>query len=136
MQLLPAAALALLGAVMAWTWLLVPPRSGVTKENYERLEEEVSQGDVERKGRGQDITFENSERIHDGMTLPELEAILGGPPGDYRTQDREPREFQYTGIQGTLRTWLADDGIVLIWFDAKGRVCGIVFREGPGHHYK
>jgi hypothetical protein len=31
------------------------------------------------------ITRENCERIREGMSLAEVEAILGGPPGDYRT---------------------------------------------------
>jgi hypothetical protein len=31
------------------------------------------------------ITRENYDRIREGMTRAEVEAILGGPPGDYRT---------------------------------------------------
>jgi hypothetical protein len=31
------------------------------------------------------ITPEKVDRIHEGMSRAEVEAILGGPPGDYRT---------------------------------------------------
>jgi hypothetical protein len=35
------------------------------------------------------ITLENHARIQVDMTLSEIEAILGGPPGDYRTVPTE-----------------------------------------------
>jgi hypothetical protein len=31
------------------------------------------------------VTRKNYERIHNGMTQAEVEALPGGPPGDYRT---------------------------------------------------
>jgi hypothetical protein len=39
------------------------------------------------------VTF---ERIKEGMTQADVYAILGGPPGDYRTRPPAPLEFVVT----------------------------------------
>jgi hypothetical protein len=54
------------------------------------------------------------ERIEEGMTQAEVEAILGGPPGDYRTQPPAPS-------RATVRVWEnweGDEGTVFIWFSS------------------
>jgi hypothetical protein len=38
------------------------------------------------------VTLTNYSSIQQGMTFPEVEAILGGPPGDYRTS---PTQFEF-----------------------------------------
>jgi len=86
------------------------------------------------KERGKDITWENYERIHDGMTRSQVEAIFGVPAGDYRTRDPEPITFQTAGVEGTLRAWLGDEGYALIWFDESDEVCYQLFRVDPGHY--
>src|SRR5262245_42424743 len=47
------------GGLVALTvlWLALPPRPGITPANY--------------------------QRIGEGMSLPEVQALLGGPPGNY-----------------------------------------------------
>jgi hypothetical protein len=70
--------------------------------------------------------------IHPGMTQAEVEAVLGGPPGDYALQP-----LVYTRIEtvGDLRgprsaTWRADDGRLEVVFDEEGKVRGMTCLPG------
>jgi hypothetical protein len=65
------------------------------------------------------VTGAACDRIEKGMTLAQVEQILGGPPGDYRTQPtayppgialdlREP--------SGRIENWDGDEGIVVVVF--------------------
>lgn len=75
------------------------------------------------------VTRANFECIERGMTLAEVEAILGGPPGDYRTG---PTVVVPTGGPGyTLAltlddTWSGDDIHLSVGFSG-GRVEEITF---------
>jgi hypothetical protein len=69
------------------------------------------------------ITPENAAKIRPGMTMAEVETLLGGPAGDYRTCDDR-------GLHGTVecfgegqeQVWEGDEGSVHVWFDAAGVV--------------
>jgi hypothetical protein len=62
------------------------------------------------------------ERIKEGMTQEEVHAILGGPPGDYRTRPAKDLFFYFAdlidlGYGDTLLCWLGDDGLVTVVFE-------------------
>jgi hypothetical protein len=92
----------LLGGVACW--LLLPPRptSGVTRANYKAIRER--------------------------MTQVEVEAILGGPAGNYTTRDVDPlpeRSVDAASRLGFLlrgQWWMGDEGNVWIIFDETTRV--------------
>jgi hypothetical protein len=83
--------------------------------------------------RGHLIDWKHCDRIQKGMTRVEVEAILGGPPGDYRTQ-----MVVYHDWSGWLleepdprNSWIADSGYINVRFDsATDRVPDTWF-EGP-----
>ena len=61
---------------------------------------------------GDRITEGNYERIREGMTLAEVEALLGGPPGDYTRGQADPLFITTSGdpannvwLRGTIHAW-------------------------------
>ena len=52
-------------------------------------------------------------RIRPGMSPAQVEAILGCPPGDYRTK---PGEALNISDRGTFQVWEFDDGTVEVTF--------------------
>jgi hypothetical protein len=92
-----------LTAVVLGAWLLWPSPSAITEENYDRL--------------------------RPGMTLEEVEALLGGPAGNYGyhgtriVQTRDdidvPRVHQCRYLQ-----WVGARHMIGIQFDAEDRVIG------------
>ena len=77
------------------------------------------------------ITRENCRCIRVGMSRHEVEAILGVPPGDYRTgatdsdfASRHIRDMEssYKTIGMTVQRWQNDAVICLVVFDQEGRV--------------
>jgi hypothetical protein len=82
--------------------------------------------------RTQWISQENFDRITEGMSRAEVEAILGGPPGDYRTvrtvTELCPRSSEIdaeaskadrnrTLAEGEVEAdWYGNQGIVRVWF--------------------
>jgi hypothetical protein len=87
-------ALACLGLAAGWVALLVTSRPGVTPENYERIQE--------------------------GMTRPEVEALLGGS-GVKSWIDKEMGEIY--ALDDTSLLWVERDLIIIVSFDHQGRVC-------------
>jgi hypothetical protein len=68
------------------------------------------------------IDAEHCGRIKEGMSQAEVEAILGGPPGDFRTKPVEywhtcplPHDFECDG--GRWEWWTGDDGQIELLFD-------------------
>jgi hypothetical protein len=76
------------------------------------------------------ITLEHFEQVAEGMTLAEVEAILG-PPGDYRSirhtevPPSTPVELICTFGQARVifksKSWHTDGGHASVAFDASGR---------------
>jgi hypothetical protein len=66
------------------------------------------------------------ERIKEGMTEAEVHAILGGPPGDYRTRPVCADIGRGGGISWSM--WFGDEGDAWVWLD-RGVVRSTMFRE-------
>ena|SRR5262245_39640812 len=72
------------------------------------------------------ITEANFQQISVGMTQSEVEAILGSPPGDYKTTNfPRPKMWQNPDLLPPgwrCETWYADPISVAVYFDRDGRV--------------
>ncbi|HMF15961.1 MAG TPA: hypothetical protein VKE98_02090 [Gemmataceae bacterium] len=62
------------------------------------------------------INRESLEKIQVGMTLEEVEAILGVPPGDYATKE--------IGI-----AWVGEEGAIHVMLNPEGRVSYLAWLE-------
>jgi hypothetical protein len=71
-----------------------------------------------------DFTAAQHLRINEGMTLQQVEAILGCPPGDYTRAGVPPSHSD--SILSTEETreeaWLGETGSIHVTFDKDGRV--------------
>jgi hypothetical protein len=66
------------------------------------------------------------DQIKEGTTPAEVEKILGGPPGDYRTRPVYANLRSGGGIPWTM--WIGDEGEVWVWFE-HGIVRGTIFQK-------
>jgi hypothetical protein len=66
------------------------------------------------------VTRENYDRITDDMTRADVEAILG-PPGDYRSDETRLGFSMGWPVGGTL-FWHTDEMMILVEFDQSGRM--------------
>jgi hypothetical protein len=101
-----AIACALLGAAL-WLFLQAPPPPPINVEVYERIEK--------------------------GMTQAEVEAAIGLPPGDYRTDPAGRRHFAelLPGKGARVVEWEADGCNIQVRVDERsGRVTSKIFGEG------
>jgi hypothetical protein len=72
------------------------------------------------------VTRAAYERIEPGMTQADVEQILGGPPGDYRTRPVHANLTSGGGISWTI--WVGDEGEAWVCFEH--RVVSVTtFRE-------
>jgi hypothetical protein len=80
------------------------------------------------------ISTHSSRRIEPGMTRGQVEAILGGPAGDYRTSPPRPPD---EALRAPLplppgERWQGDRHSVYVTFDARDRVATVTrFYPGP-----
>jgi hypothetical protein len=80
------------------------------------------------------IDEEVFDRIEEGMTREEVEAIVGAPPGDYTTgpvlvgSAWGVRGPGYSDSPPGLGSWWGDDGVLEVQW-ASGRVCWKGFHE-------
>jgi hypothetical protein len=68
------------------------------------------------------VTKENAERIKKGMSRAEVEEILGGPAGDYRTVPTKPSHCvlrSFPQLSFGIAEWVGNDGTVFVEFDSK-----------------
>jgi hypothetical protein len=93
-----------------WLWLFfLPVAVGVTAFFLSRWE------------RGLNIA--QCYRVRVGMKRQQVEHILGGPPGDYAT--RPVARLNPADPTAIADVWITDDGAVLVYYDASGRVTGL-----------
>src|SRR5438876_12330427 len=73
---------------------------------------------------GPQINRASYEQIQVGMTQAQVEAILGGPPGDYGA--RELEAYTHIGSEGQLpevgrvERWLGTSAFIAVEFDGLG----------------
>jgi hypothetical protein len=92
--------------------------------------------------KGHRICEESVDKIQLGMTPPEVEQILGCPPGDYSSSELLVKFGDYIPLEivrGITRAlseemhrielWAGDSGVVLIHFDKDNRVNAKSFSE-------
>ena len=90
---------ACLGVAVFWGVRLLPPRHRINPESF--------------------------EKIQVGMTLEEVEAILGVPPGDYATKQHVYDLWGGDGVVLGLRhriAWAGDEGAIHVILSPEGRV--------------
>ena len=73
------------------------------------------------------ISTYHSRRIVPGMTRGQVEAILGGPAGDYRTPPLRPPDEALRAplLLPAGECWQGDRHSVYVTFDARDRVAGV-----------
>jgi hypothetical protein len=79
----------------------------------------------QRLSRSQFLSPELCDPIKEGMTRAEAEAILGGPPGDFRTESVvfiEVGGGDYGDGKGRREFWGGDEGQIEVSFDEAGLV--------------
>ena len=79
------------------------------------------------------VTRANYSRIKNGMTLCEVEAILG-PPGDYTAWPHPSRINEVESLKpigGTGEEWRGEQGLIQVGFDRNGRAEQADFVQGP-----
>lgn len=66
------------------------------------------------------------ERVQVGMTLEEVEAVLGGRAGDYRSVEEQPRLWVETRAYNERNErrvlWEGDDGMFVVTLDTDDKV--------------
>jgi hypothetical protein len=85
------------------------------------------------------VTRAAFDRIQEGMTLAEVEGLIGLPPGDHRTRPtrivwgvRGPIIFLEPATQGrkyTSMEWIGDYGMICVWLDSEEKVVERAFTE-------
>jgi hypothetical protein len=80
------------------------------------------------------------ERVENGMTRAEVHAILGGPPGDYRTQPPGIILHEWGGGWsmskgcGDAEEWEGDEGTVKVQYHhIHGKVMAVDFQDATPH---
>jgi hypothetical protein len=74
---------------------------------------------LNRKTNPPPVSHERYERIREGMTVEEVEAVIGVPPGNYET--RRHRRITYA-FPWSDSIWRGDEGAIAVRFDGSGRV--------------
>ena len=67
------------------------------------------------------INVASYEKIQVGMTRPQVEKILGGPPRNESKPNRWCMDLR--GPNSPNVVWFGPEAIIHLWFDESGRVC-------------
>ena len=76
------------------------------------------------------VSLANCEHIRDGMTLAEVEEVLGGPPGTYGSGMVLVAGPGVMSLSDRYEHWWTDEGLLLVRFDQQGRSSGFTFCGG------
>jgi hypothetical protein len=77
---------------------------------------------AQKLARGRLIDRDHCDRIEEGMRQEEVEAILGGPPGDFMTDDAITYADPVWHDGERCEFWSGDEGQILVRFDGQGAV--------------
>jgi len=79
------------------------------------------------------IDQETCDRVRPGMSLAEVEGILGGPPGNYTGLfSKKDVSVPLTVAGSTSRQqWTGRRGVVIVFFDEEGRVMTSMYFPSP-----
>ena len=78
------------------------------------------------------ISERNHLRVRPGTSRAEVEALYGGPPGDYRTPGARGVLIKVGKEPGVdWQHWFGDAGTAAVGFDAQGRVVNTRFMTAP-----
>jgi hypothetical protein len=82
-------------------------------------------------GHSNKVTFAESscDEIRKGMTLQQVEEILGMPPGDYTSAEYLFDLPNVTARDLQRQSWKSDAGEIIVWFDENNRVDDAAFRQ-------
>jgi hypothetical protein len=70
-----------------------------------------------------DTSQQNTSRVKAGMTFTEADAILGGPPGEYRINPHS--EFKFVcGCMPHYESWATSEGVVDVHYGCDGQIPG------------
>jgi hypothetical protein len=71
-----------------------------------------------------EISCARRDQIQKGMTAREVEAIIGGPPGNYSGILFRSERYENLDVKGATRTehWHGRRATISVYFDASGRV--------------
>jgi hypothetical protein len=72
------------------------------------------------------INVESAARIREVMTLAEVEAILGGPARDDRSEPSSIRPGSLLSHDGERNRWMSDVCTITVYFEQDGRVGAFV----------
>jgi hypothetical protein len=134
------------GAVVLWP----EPPSRITRENFDRMRSRkllvllsgpavVAAGAIVLWPRPSQVTLENCQRIREGMIRFDVELILRGPQGDYRTRptwggpDAEWLEDldEHSSVVCNDRYvahWRGDGILLIVVYDGYGRVLSTFYQ--------
>lgn len=68
-------------------------------------------------------------RVQRGMSRDQVLDIVGGPPGDYRTDPHRFSISHHSLWKLDAKNWISDDGYLLVTFDDSDRVECVKLRE-------
>jgi hypothetical protein len=68
------------------------------------------------------IDFAGYQKINKGMTLAEVESILGVPVGDYTTGPTSSLKEWGDSPAPTIKEWISDKGLISVWIDDEDRI--------------
>jgi hypothetical protein len=84
-----------------------------------------------------EITREAYGRIHEGMTLRQVSAVVGAPPGNWgwwwRCWDADWTEEAWGGKAMAHKEWSTAEGNLVVHFTADWRACAKGFSEPSPH---
>ncbi len=86
-----------------------------------------------RSTRGHSIDQEHVQRIPIGMRQAEVEAVLGGPPGDFTTRwmrFEDLRRAPGRRASGRWERWAGNHGQIQVCFDGEGKTNAVCFSRG------
>ena len=78
------------------------------------------------------IRYDHFDKISDDMTLAQVEALIGCPPGDYRSGEIEYKfeDNNFPPLSDTEARWQGDQGDIIVFRDDMERIVAKTWIKG------